>query len=63
MHLGCPWMSSEITEISFNNNSNILVFISFIDRKIAGGFREEKKKALNENTKELFDPIVSYICT
>ena len=46
MHLGCPWMSSEITEISFNNNSNILVFISFIDRKIAGGFREEKKKSI-----------------
>lgn len=44
MYLGCPWMSSEITEISFSNKSNILVFSSFIDRKIAGGFREAGKK-------------------
>ena len=46
MYLGCPWKSSKITEINFSNKSNILVFISFIDRKIAGGFREKKKKSM-----------------
>ena len=44
MYLGCPWINSEITEISFSNKSNILVFSFFIDRKIAGGFREAGKK-------------------
>ena len=43
LYLGCPWINSEITEISFSNKSNILVFSFFIDRKIAGGFREAGK--------------------